>query len=119
MKSTLVIGASSNPERYSFKAVEKLQQHGCTVIPVGIKSGKINDLDIFLGKPMIANIHTVSLYVGAANQTEWIPYILALIPNRIIFNPGTENLDFITQARERGIECLEACTLVMLSIGNY
>lgn len=119
MKSTLVIGASANPERYSFKAVEKLSRYGHTVFPLGIKSGKIHEFDIFTGKPIIANIHTVSLYVGPKNQAEWMPYILSLNPKRLIFNPGTENPDFLKAATEQGIECLEACTLVMLSIGNY
>lgn len=119
MKSTIVIGASSNPERYSYKAVMSLLKHEHTVIPIGIKQGKINDLDIFVGKPIIGNIHSVSLYVGITNQTEWIPYILQLKPKRLIFNPGTENPDFFKLAQEQGIECIEACTLVMLSIGNY
>ncbi len=119
MKSTIVIGASANPERYSYKAVESLFKHGHTVIPVGIKQGKIKELDIFINKPIVGNIHTISLYVGIANQTEWIPYVLQLKPKRLIFNPGTENPEFFKLAQSQGIECIEACTLVMLSIGNY
>ncbi len=117
--STIVIGASSNPERYSYKAVLKLAFHGHTVIPIGIKSGKIEQFDILTGKPIVANIHTISLYVNPLNQLEWIEYCLQLKPKRILFNPGTENPDFIKQATEQGIYCLEACTLVMLSLNNY
>lgn len=117
--STLVLGASSNPERYSYKAVKKLAEYGHTVIPVGIKSGKIEQWDILTGQPLLPNIHTISLYVGPANQTDWITYILQLAPKRIIFNPGTENPLLVKEASAKGIECTEACTLVMLSIGNY
>ncbi len=119
MKPTLVLGASDNPERYSNMAVKKLLQHGYTVYPLGIKKGSISNLEILQGKPELKNIHTVSLYLSPKNQQEWIPYILSLKPQRIIFNPGTENPEFFSQATSRGIECVEACTLVMLSIGNY
>lgn len=117
--STLVLGASSNPERYSYKAVKKLAEYGHTVIPVGIKPGKIDQWDILTGQPLLPNIHTISLYVGPVNQSNWINYILQLMPKRIIFNPGTENPVLVKEASSKGIECIEACTLVMLSIGNY
>lgn len=117
--STIVIGASSNPERYSYKAVLKLALHGHTVIPIGIKPGKIEQFDILTAKPILANIHTISLYINPLNQSEWIEYCLQLNPKRLVFNPGTENPDFIKQATEKNIYCLEACTLVMLSLNNY
>jgi len=118
-KPTVVVGASANPGRYSYKAVRMLQDHRHTVYGVSIKDGTINGLTIEKNKPLYQNIHTVTLYVGPQNQEYWIPYILELKPKRIIFNPGTENPEFFKQATNQGIECLEACTLVMLSIGAY
>jgi uncharacterized protein len=118
-KPTVVVGASPKPDRYSYKAVLSLQDHRHTVYGVGIHEGVINGTVIELTKPEYQNIHTVTLYVGPQNQAYWIPYILSLKPKRIIFNPGTENPAFFTEATSRGIHCLEACTLVMLSIGSY
>jgi len=118
-KPTLIIGASSNPERYSYMATEKLSKYGHTVYPVGIKEGMIKDKTILIGKPIIENIDTVTLYVGPKNQPEWFDYILKLKPKRLIFNPGTENDELLNVASEAGIECVEACTLVMLSVGTY
>lgn len=118
-KKTLVLGASSNQERYSYMAVSKLLEHGHEVIPLGIKVGKIQDMEILTERKKFADIHTVSLYVAPKNQSEWFDYILSLNPKRIIFNPGTENSEFEKLAEEHGIEALEACTLVLLSIGNY
>jgi uncharacterized protein len=118
-KKTLVLGASSNEERYSFKAVTKLLAHGYEVVPLGIKSGKIGAIDILTERSAYEGIHTVSLYVGPNNQKEWFDYILSLKPQRIIFNPGTENSEFQQILEKHGIEALEACTLVLLSIGNY
>lgn len=118
-KRTVVIGASSNPERYSFKATVSLKKHGHTVFLVGIKEGEIMGEKILTGKPELNEIDTVTLYVGPRNQPEWYNYVLELKPRRIVFNPGTENQEFIGLAQKNGITCEEACTLVMLSIGNY
>jgi len=118
-KPTVVIGASPNTDRYSYKATISLQNHNHTVYPIGIRNGKINDLDIITSKPNIDNIDTVTLYIGADNQPAWFDYIFSLNPKRIIFNPGTENPEFEALAISKGIEVLDACTLVLLSINQY
>ncbi|TND10004.1 MAG: hypothetical protein FD123_686 [Bacteroidetes bacterium] len=118
-KKTIVIGSSENPERYSYIAVMKLHNFGHEVVPVGVKAGKIGPYEILTGKPAVTGVDTVSLYVGPKNQAEWYDYVLGLNPKRIIFNPGTENPEFEKRAQEKGIEALEACTLVMLSVGTY
>jgi len=118
-KKTVVIGASANPERYAYKAVLALQKNNHDVVPVGLKEGEINGIKIITGKPAITDVDTVTLYVGPQNQAAWMDYIFSLNPKRIVFNPGTENLEFQKLAASKGIETPEACTLVMLSIGNY
>lgn len=118
-KPTVVIGASPNTDRYSYKATVSLQKHNHTVYPIGIRNGEINDLEIITDKPSIENVDTVTLYVGPDNQPAWIDYIMSLKPKRIIFNPGTENPEFESLAESKGIEVLEACTLVLLSINQY
>ncbi len=119
MKATVVIGASPDPSRYSFLATNKLKQHGHKVYPVGIHEGEINGEKILTDKPHIENVDTVTMYVHPRNQKSWIDYILALKPKRIIFNPGAENPELEKLAIAQGVECLDACTLVMLSIGQY
>src|ERR1044072_996597 len=119
MKKTVVIGASENPQRYSYLAVKSLLRHGQDVVPVGLKEGNIGDVKILAGKPPIENVDTVTMYVGPADQKSWYDYILTLKPKRIIFNPGAENEELEAIAEKNGIEVVEACTLVMLSIGNY
>lgn len=119
MKKTLVLGASTNPSRYAYKAVNRLTAHGYEVIPLGIKDGKIGQISIQKGRPAIVDLHTISMYVNPNHQKEYYDYLLGLNPKRIIFNPGTENAVFMKMAREKGIEVLAACTLVMLSIGDY
>lgn len=118
-KPTLILGASSNPERYAYMATVKLKKFGHTVYPLGIKEGQIEGERILTGHPSIEKIDTVTLYVGPKNQPEWYDYILGLNPKRIIFNPGTENTELMQIANAKGINCVAACTLVMLSIGAY
>jgi uncharacterized protein len=118
-KPTVVVGASPDPSRYSYKAVRMLQDHKHTVYGVSIKKGEINGLIIESKQTNYQNVHTVSLYVGPQNQEYWMDYIIQLKPQRIIFNPGTENPDFYKKAEAAGITCVHGCTLVMLSIGVY
>lgn len=119
MKRTVVIGASVNPERYANIAARRLKQYGHEVIAVGLKNGMIGDIPMTKEMKFIEGVDTVTLYVGLRNQPYWYDYILSLKPKRIIFNPGTENPVFEKMARAAGIETPEACTLVMLSVGNY
>lgn len=120
MKKTLVLGASPNPERYSFKAVVKLSNHGHEVIPVGLKSGLIEDKEIYTNMPIVDGIHTITLYIGPQNQPTYYDYIVNKIhPKRIVFNPGTENPELEQLAKQKGIETEVACTLVLLSLNEY
>ena len=119
MKKTLVLGATPNPDRYAHRATLRLAQYGHEVVPVGIKEGKIGRFDILTGQPFIDDVDTVTLYVGTDRLEPYYDYILSLKPKRIIFNPGTENDELMELAEKQGIEIVEGCTLVMLSIGAY
>ncbi|HBG69860.1 MAG: CoA-binding protein [Bacteroidetes bacterium GWF2_43_63] len=118
-KPTLVLGASPNPSRYSYLATLKLSEHGHTVYPIGNKNGKIGDFDILKSGHDQQQVHTVTLYLGEKHQKEWEDYILSLNPERIIFNPGAENQSLFVKASQKGIFCMEACTLVMLASGSF
>ena len=118
-KKTVVLGASPNPVRYSFKAVKSLVRFGHDVIPVGFRPGIIFDKFIQRGMPAIEDVHTIALYIGAERQEEFHDYILSLHPKRIIFNPGTINEAFMEELKELEIEVIEDCTLVMLDSGEF
>ncbi len=118
-KKTLVLGASPNPERYSWKAVNSLRRHGHEVVAVGNRAGNISDVAIHTDLPAAEDVDTVTLYMNAQRQHDFYDYILGLSPERLIFNPGAENRELATLAQQKGIETVEGCTLVMLSIGNY
>lgn len=116
---TMVLGASPNPERYSYMATVMLSQKGYTVYPFGIKNGMIQSLPIVQDWPSKGSIDTLTLYLGPQAQEAYYDQIIALAPKRIIFNPGTENPILAGMAKAAGIATLEACTLVMLTTGQY
>ena len=118
-KKTVVIGASTNTDRYSYKATVKLKSYGHEVVPVGIKEGEINGLQILTGMPEVKGVDTVTMYVGPQNQPSYYQYILGLHPKRVLFNPGTENPEFQSALEKAGVEVVEGCTLVMLGTGEY
>jgi uncharacterized protein len=119
MKRTIVLGASPNPERYAFRATKKLKDYGYEVIPIGNKKGEIDGITIQNDTPQYEGIDTITLYLNAENQKPYYDYMFSLKPKRIIFNPGTENMELMKKAKERGIESEIACTLVLLSLGEY
>ncbi len=118
-KKTVVLGASDNPSRYSYLAVERLNAHEHPVVAIGKKKGKIGDTSITAEHPPMDDVDTITLYLNPTNQIPYYDYILSLNPRRIIFNPGTENPELVKMAKEKGILPMYACTLVMLSTGQY
>jgi predicted CoA-binding protein len=119
MKKTLVLGASDNPQRYSYLAVNRLRSKGYPVVAIGKKTAKVADVDIDTEKKPFPEVDTVTLYLNPKTQEQYYDYILSLHPKRIIFNPGAENPVLERLAKTNGIEPMEACTLVLLSTGQY
>jgi hypothetical protein len=118
-KKTLVLGASTNPARYSFLAIHSLRKHRHQVVALGLKPGKVADVEISTVREFFAGIDTVALYVGPHKQPEIYDFVERLHPLRVIFNPGTENPVFEKRLESAGIKVEIACTLVLLSTGQY
>lgn len=118
-KKTVIIGASDNSSRYSYIAAHRLVGFGHEVIPIGIKPGRVAGLDIITTHPEMENVDTITMYINPQRQPAYYDYILSLHPKRVIFNPGTENDELEAMLQQQGIQTMEACTLVMLSTGQY
>jgi len=118
-KKTLVIGASLKKDRYSYKAIKMLRSFGHPVEAIGVKEGNIEDIYIYTEKIMFKDIHTISLYLSSIHQAEYFDYIIYLKPQRLIFNPGSENPELYRLAREANIQIIMDCTLMMLQFGTF
>lgn len=119
MKKTLIIGASSNPERYAYKAAERLLSYGHEIELLGLRPDVIFGKTIDTERKNYKDINTVTLYVGPQNQPSYYDYIISLKPERVIFNPGTENPELQSLLKKNGINFEEACTLVLLGTQQY
>jgi predicted CoA-binding protein len=118
-KKTLILGASSNPGRYSYLALKKLNANKHSVVAVGNRKGNVDGIAIDTEQKPVEDIDTITLYLNANNQKQYYDYILSLQPKRIIFNPGAENEELSALASKNNIKTMEACTLVLLSTGQY
>lgn len=118
-KKTLVMGASTNPGRYAYKAIKMLQRYGHPVAAVGKKEDNLDGLKIEREHVQFDGIDTVTLYLNPMNQKQYYDYIIGLNPKRVIFNPGTENPELYELLRKNGIAIETGCTLVMLSVNQY
>jgi uncharacterized protein len=118
-KTTLVLGASDNPSRYSYLAIKRLRSHGHPVKAIGRKHSFVDETEIMTEKKPFEDIDTITLYLNPQHQQEYYEYILSLHPKRIIFNPGAENDELADLAAKKNIYTIEACTLVMLSTNQY
>lgn len=118
-KKTLILGATPNEGRYANLAANRLVRSGHSIVNVGIKDGEVAGVPIEKPEIIHNDIDTITLYVGPGRQEGLYKYILDTHPKRIIFNPGTENSELRRMANEKGIETEYACTLVLLSVGQY
>jgi predicted CoA-binding protein len=118
-KKTLVMGASEHAHRYSYLATNSLLKRGHEVVAIGKQTGSINGVTIETEKKPFENIDTVTMYLNPKNQEQYYNYILSLEPKRVIFNPGAENEEFEKMLESKGIKTQEACTLVLLSTGQF
>ncbi|MFZ9002985.1 MAG: CoA-binding protein [Robiginitalea sp.] len=119
MKKTLVFGASVKPYRYSYIAIRRLVDAGVQTEAFGQKEGRVKGVLIHTSLESFAGIHTVTLYLNPSRQKPFYKAIIDLKPQRVIFNPGTENPEFYRLLEDHGIHVEVACTLVMLSMDVY
>ena len=117
-QKVLVVGASENPSRYSNKAIIELNKNNHEVFAFGNKIGKVMGIEISTKFPN-EEMDTLTLYLSSRNQKQYYKDFINLNPKRIIFNPGAENEELYIIAQKKGIKVMNACTLVMLSIGNF
>lgn len=120
-KPTLVLGASTNPYRYAHRAIEMLVDAGHDVMALGNRHGEVRGVPIHTDHEALSGqpVHTLTLYLNPSRQVPFYDHILAWKPQRVIFNPGTENPDLAQRLQQAGIQPIYACTLVMLSTGQY
>jgi uncharacterized protein len=118
-KKTLLLGATTKPDRYAFRAINALTQKGHTVLAIGQNTGEVAGVKIHTKAVPVKNIDTVTLYLNPNRQRDYYNYIVEAQPKRVIFNPGTENPELYQLLELNNIEVEVACTLVLLATNQY
>jgi predicted CoA-binding protein len=118
-KKTLVLGATTKPDRYAFRAVNMLVEKGHTVLAIGQNAGEVAGVKIYTKAIPVKNIDTITLYLNPARQRDYYNYIVEAQPKRVVFNPGTENPELYQLLELNNIKAEVACTLVLLATNQY
>jgi len=118
-KKTLVLGATTKPDRYAYRAINMLVQKGHTVLAIGQNTGEVAGVKIQTKAVPVKNIDTVTLYLNPTRQRDYYNYIIEAQPKRVVFNPGTENPELYQLLELNNIKAEVACTLVLLATNQY
>ena len=118
-KKTLVLGATSKPDKYAYLAITKLVDKGHSVLAIGQNAGEVAGIKIQTKAIPLKNIDTVTLYLNPARQRDYYNYVVEAKPKRVIFNPGTENPEFYQLLQLNNIKVEVTCTLVLLTTNQY
>lgn len=119
-QTVAVLGASNKQDRYSWRAISLLKEHGHDAIPIHPSLAEIDGMPVTPSLGQIDRaVDTLTLYVNAAVSARLSDEIIALKPGRVIFNPGTESSDLASLLEVNGIPFEEACTLVLLDTGQF
>jgi predicted CoA-binding protein len=119
-ETVVVLGASPKPDRYAYRAMQMLREHGHRAVPVNPAFDEVlgeHCYDTIRDVP--TPIDTVTVYLGKARSDPLIDEIVGSKPRRIIMNPGAENPSLARKAEAAGIDVVEDCTLVMLQTGAF
>lgn len=119
MKKTLVFGASLKPNRYSYYAIQQLVANGYETLAFGIREGEVAGVSVKKSLEGMEDVDTVTLYLRPETQKSYYDAIISLTPRRVIFNPGTENPEFMELLKGHDISAEASCTLVLLTTGQY
>jgi predicted CoA-binding protein len=118
-KKTIVLGVSPDSKKRAHRVCKKLMEKGHEIIPIGVHEGSVADIPIHTSAPEPEIVHSVVVFIRAERQKQWLPYLMACKPKRIIFNPGSENDELIRLALDNKMEVLHECTILMLSSNRY
>lgn len=119
-ENVLVLGASDNPDRYSYKVMKMLEDNGHRVLLVNPNKSEIEGRKVFRQiEDVEEKIDTVTVYVNAEISNTLLNQLISLKPKRVIFNPGSENEELEIALKEASIFVERACTLVLISTQQF
>ena len=119
-ETVVILGASTNPGRFSHMAQLALLEHGHTPVPVNPRYESIDGIPCYpdLESVRVA-VDTVTVYVRPDILAPMIEDVVRMNPGRVIFNPGSESRKASERLASEGIRVQNACTLVLLDSSRF
>lgn len=116
-KTIAIIGASTDRKKYGNKAVRAFRDGGWTVYPVNAKADEVEGLKCYARIDDVPlPIDRVSMYVPPAIGKGLLDAIAAKHPGELFFNPGSEDAEVMDLARAKGINVINACSIVNIGL---
>jgi hypothetical protein len=116
----VVLGASNKADKYSNKAFRLLREQGHDAVPVNRGIEEIEGVAVLKDiSEVTGHVDTLTMYVNASVSSAASEAIIKLKPDRVIFNPGSNNAVLQEQLTAAEIPWESACTLVLLKSGQF
>ena len=117
MKSVVILGASTNRQKFGNKAVRAFVEQGYTVYPVNPRETVIEGLAVY---PDLASVPVrpdrISVYLPPAVTLGLLPQIAAKGCDELWLNPGAESDAVVAEAERLGLNVIQACSIVAIGM---
>ena len=109
-----IIGASRDRSKFGNKSVRAHLQQGYEVFPINPQAGEIEGLQAYrsLAEVPVAHLDRISVYVPPAVGMQLLDEIQKQNASEVWFNPGSESPELLAAAAERGLNVIQACSIV-------
>lgn len=116
-KSIAIIGAVSNRNRYSNKAVRAYKSRGYVVFPISVRNQVVEGLKAYRSIADVpGKVDAASLYVNPKVGIELLDDIAKKGVKLLFVNPGAESDELMKRAEELGLNPILACSIMSLGM---
>lgn len=114
-ESIAVIGASTNREKYSNRAVRAYRAEGYTVYPINPNAEEIEGLKAYASVLDVAGeIDLATLYLPPRWGLSVADAIIAKGIPEVFVNPGAESPELIEKLENAGVNVIQGCSIIAL-----
>lgn len=115
--SIAIIGAVSDRERYSNKAVRAYKARGYEVYPISIRDDEIEGIKAYRSiRDVPGEVDAASLYVNPRVGIGLLEDLAEKGVEILFVNPGADSVELIERAAELGLNPIVACSIMSLGV---
>ncbi len=113
-----IVGASTDPGKYSNKAVRAYLQQGYEVYPINPKGGTLHGLKVYRSLRDVPRrpLDRVSVYVPPQITLQILDEVAEVGTRELWLNPGSESPEVLEKAKQLGLEPIVACSILAVGL---